>query len=103
MVTMYAGQVVESGPIDDVLERPLHPYTSGLLRSMPALAQPGARLPSIGGRVPSPQEMPAGCHFEPRCAHAIGECLSPQSLSRIDGRQARCLRFSELTLPGVMA
>jgi peptide/nickel transport system ATP-binding protein len=60
MVTMYAGQVVESGPIDDVLERPLHPYTSGLLRSMPALARPGARLPSIGGRVPSPQEMPAG-------------------------------------------
>ena len=56
MVTMYAGQVVETGTIDDVLEHPLHPYTSGLLRSMPSLAKPGARLASIGGRVPPPDD-----------------------------------------------
>ncbi|MEZ5765710.1 MAG: ABC transporter ATP-binding protein [Xanthobacteraceae bacterium] len=103
MVTMYAGQVVENGPIDDVLERPYHPYTSGLLRSMPTLAQPGARLPSIGGRVPAPQEMPPGCHFQPRCRHAIDDCLSPQPLRQADDRQARCLRYSELNLPGVTA
>src|SRR5579872_3009573 len=82
MVTMYAGQVVETGVIDDVLEHPLHPYTSGLLRSMPSLAKRGARLASIGGRVPPPGEMPEGCHFQPRCPHALPACGEPQALLR---------------------
>ena len=104
MVTMYAGQVVETGVIDDVLEHPLHPYTSGLLRSMPSLAKPGARLASIGGRVPPPDEMPEGCHFQPRCAHAIDKCLEPQALLRYaSGRDVRCIRYPDLKLPGVIA
>jgi peptide/nickel transport system ATP-binding protein len=103
MVTMYAGQVVEAGEIDDVLERPLHPYTSGLLRSMPSLARPGSRLLSVGGQVPPPDEMPSGCHFQPRCAHAIDDCLQPQALLRSPaGRDIRCIRYPELTLPGVI-
>jgi peptide/nickel transport system ATP-binding protein len=103
MVTMYAGQVVENGAVDDVLERPLHPYTSGLLRSMPSLAKPGERLASIGGRVPSADDMPAGCRFEPRCTHARDVCRASQSLQRVDGRAVRCVRTSELSLPGVLA
>ena len=104
MVTMYAGQVVETGVIDDVLEHPLHPYTSGLLRSMPSLAKPGARLTSIGGRVPPPDAMPLGCHFQPRCTHAIDKCLAPQPLLRDEaGRDVRCIRHAELKLPGVVA
>jgi peptide/nickel transport system ATP-binding protein len=104
MVTMYAGQVVETGTIDDVLEHPLHPYTSGLLRSMPSLAKPGSRLASIGGRVPPPDEMPEGCHFQPRCTHADDRCRVPQALLRnASGRDVRCIRHDELTLPGVVA
>ena len=104
MVTMYAGQVVETGEIDDVLEHPLHPYTSGLLRSMPSLAKPGARLASIGGRVPPPDDMPPGCHFQPRCAHAIDTCSEPQALLRApSGRDVRCIRYPDLKLPGVIA
>ncbi len=101
---MYAGQVVETGAIDDVLEHPLHPYTSGLLRSMPRRWQSrGSRLASIGGRVPPPDEMPEGCHFQPRCAHAIDKCHEPQALLRnASGRDVRCIRYPELTLPGVV-
>jgi len=103
MVTMYAGQVVETGEVDEVLEHPLHPYTSGLLRSMPSLARQGTRLASIGGRVPPPDEMPTGCHFQPRCAHALPACGEPQPLLRSGTRDVRCVRFPELKLPGVLA
>jgi len=103
MVTMYAGQVVETGEVDEVLEHPLHPYTSGLLRSMPSLARKGARLASIGGRVPPPGEMPEGCHFQPRCPHALPACGEPQALLRSGTRDVRCVRFPDLKLPGVVA
>jgi peptide/nickel transport system ATP-binding protein len=104
MVTMYAGQVVETGEIDDVLEHPLHPYTSGLLRSMPSLAKSGSRLTSVGGQVPPPDEMPSGCHFQPRCTYATDECFHSQRLLRSPtGRDIRCIRYPELTLPGVIA
>jgi peptide/nickel transport system ATP-binding protein len=102
MVTMYAGQVVETGDVDAVLEHPLHPYTSGLLRSMPSLARKGARLASIGGRVPPPDDMPSGCHFQPRCSHALPACGEPQQLLKTGTRDVRCTRYGELKLPGVV-
>jgi len=102
MVTMYAGQVVETGEVDDVLEHPLHPYTSGLLQSMPSLARKGARLASIGGRVPPPDDMPEGCHFQPRCPHALPACSQPQALLHSGRRDVRCVRFPDLKLPGVV-
>jgi peptide/nickel transport system ATP-binding protein len=102
MVTMYAGQVVETGEVDEVLEHPLHPYTSGLLRSMPSLARKGSRLVSIGGRVPPPDDMPEGCHFQPRCSHALPACGQPQALLRSGSRDVRCVRFPDLKLPGVV-
>jgi peptide/nickel transport system ATP-binding protein len=104
MLTMYAGEVVEDAPIDEALLHPRHPYTSGLLRSLPRLAQRKALLPSIPGRVPLPNAMPAGCRFRERCPHAQATCESEQPLRTFDdGRRARCMRVSELNLPGAAA
>lgn len=104
MLTMYAGQVVENAPVDDVLIRPRHPYTSGLLRSLPGLSQRRSVLPSIPGRVPGVASMPRGCRFEPRCAHAETGCGAQQPLIDVEeGRSARCWRAPQLSLPGAVA
>jgi peptide/nickel transport system ATP-binding protein len=103
VVTMYAGQVVESAPVDEVLPNPLHPYTSGLLRSLPKLSPRKQALPSIGGRVPPPWDMPPGCRFGPRCGHARPGCAAPQILQAVGDRLVRCCRWAELALPGAVA
>jgi peptide/nickel transport system ATP-binding protein len=103
MLTMYAGQVVEDGPVEDILIRPLHPYTAGLLGSLPHAAQRKTRLPSIPGRVPSAHEMPPGCRFEPRCGFALPPCKQPQELERLANRRVRCWRHNELSLAGATA
>lgn len=100
MLTMYAGQVVEDGSSDAVLERPLHPYTSGLLRSIPRLSERKSALPSIPGRVPAPTEMPAGCRFAPRCEYRTAACDQPQPMLLDGVRRVRCHRHDELVLPG---
>jgi peptide/nickel transport system ATP-binding protein len=103
MLTMYAGEVVEDAAVDDVLLRPRHPYTSGLLRSLPSLSERRGTLSSIPGRVPSPAAMPQGCRFRQRCNHAIAGCEQPQALIEVaPGRLARCWRAPELTLPGAV-
>jgi peptide/nickel transport system ATP-binding protein len=103
LITMYAGQVVEQAPIDDFLLKPLHPYSSGLLRSLPRLSARKEKLPSIPGRVPTPTSMPVGCRFEPRCGHAAPPCLEKQTLSPTrEARSVACCRFEELSLPGVL-
>lgn len=103
MLTMYAGEIVEDAPVDAVLRRPRHPYTSGLLRSLPGLSPRGAELPSIPGRVPALSEMPAGCRFMARCAYAIDGCGVFQPLqATADQRLARCWRSQELDLPGAV-
>jgi peptide/nickel transport system ATP-binding protein len=103
MLTMYAGQVVEDGPVEDILGRPLHPYTAGLLNSLPHESQRKTKLPSIPGRVPSPDEMPAGCRFGPRCTFAEMPCAQPQVLTGSGERHVRCRRHNELTLSGAAA
>jgi peptide/nickel transport system ATP-binding protein len=100
VVAMYAGQVVEDAPIDALLERPLHPYASGLLRSHPRFAKHRARLPSIGGRAPAPDAMPPGCRFAPRCTWREPACEARQALLALEDRLARCRRAPELHLPG---
>ncbi len=103
MLTMYAGEVVEDTPVDEALMRPRHPYTSGLLRSLPRLAQRRQKLPSIPGRVPTPSMMPTGCRFRQRCDHAQAGCEREQPLLPIEaGRLARCARALDLTLPGAV-
>jgi oligopeptide/dipeptide ABC transporter ATP-binding protein len=71
---MYAGQIVEEGTALDVLQRPRHPYTQALLRSVPGLGRAGRRLESIPGTVPRPGDWPVGCRFAPRCPKARSEC-----------------------------
>jgi peptide/nickel transport system ATP-binding protein len=101
MLTMYAGQIVEDGPVRDILACPCHPYTAGLLGSIPQSGRRKIALPSIPGRVPSAHEMPPGCRFAPRCAHAEPPCLRPQDLvAGHNERHVRCRRSSELALPG---
>jgi peptide/nickel transport system ATP-binding protein len=104
MLTMYAGEVVEDAMVDDVLVRPRHPYTSGLLRSLPRLSERRSALPSIPGRVPSPTEMPPGCRFMPRCAHAMQRCETRQQLQPLsnDLHQVRCWRADDLELRGAL-
>jgi peptide/nickel transport system ATP-binding protein len=104
VIALYAGQVVEAGPVDAVLTQPLHPYSSGLLRSLPRFAAPRTPLAAIGGRVPAPDEMPPGCRFAPRCAHARPICDQAQRLEDATAaRQVRCIRHGELQLPGALA
>jgi len=100
MLTMYAGQVVEDGLVEEILTRPLHPYTAGLLESLPHRRLRKSKLSAIPGRVPSSRDMPVGCRFSPRCRYAIAGCREPQALVSDGGRQVRCLRHRELHLAG---
>jgi oligopeptide/dipeptide ABC transporter ATP-binding protein len=77
VLIMYAGEIVESGPARALLDNPLHPYTKGLIASVPklgALKKLGARLDEISGNVPSLEQRPSGCSFHPRCTWAIEKC-----------------------------
>jgi len=101
MAVMYAGRIVEEGPVREVFARPLHPYTQGLLNSIPGDA-PGARLQAIAGVVPSLANLPPGCTFAPRCPHRMAVCTSavPAIVEIEVGRTVRCyLRSNEAEAP----
>ncbi len=98
MVTMYAGQVVEDTTVEAAFEQPRHPYTAGLMRSLPHLSRRGQPLSWIPGRVPRPGQMPAGCRFESRCLYAAVGCSAPQPLGVAGGSLVRCHRGHELQL-----
>jgi peptide/nickel transport system ATP-binding protein len=87
---MYAGRIVERGPVDAVLDRPLHPYTRGLLDSVPSRNRPGRPLAQIPGMSPSLLSLPPGCAFRDRCARATETCLTEPPLYRLDDRHVRC-------------
>jgi oligopeptide/dipeptide ABC transporter ATP-binding protein len=76
IAVMYAGQIVEDGPVNHVLRRPLHPYTRALLAAVPVLGAGRTRLAAIPGHIPSPVAFPSGCRFHPRCPLAIPNCAS---------------------------
>jgi oligopeptide/dipeptide ABC transporter ATP-binding protein len=102
VVVMYAGRTVEQAPAETLFVRPLHPYTWGLLGAMPRLdGDRPERLPAIGGRPPDPAEAPAGCTFNPRCAHAQDRCRAavPALVAHGAGHGVRCLRAGELERP----
>ena len=90
IAVMYAGRIVESGETDDVLDRPAHPYTAGLLQSIPANVARGAPLLAIPGMAPSPLHRPSGCPFRPRCASATAICETEPPLDRQGSSAWRC-------------
>jgi peptide/nickel transport system ATP-binding protein len=91
LAVMYAGRIVEQGPVDAVLAAPLHPYTRGLIGSLPGGQRRGAPLDQIRGLPPSPSNLPPGCAFAPRCGRADAVCdTAPAMVPFADGRAARC-------------
>ncbi len=95
-MVMYAGTVVERGDAARVLARPHHPYTSGLLRSIPPMhgVRP-RRLPAIEGAPPAPDARPEGCAYRPRCPFAHDSCLTRPPLEMIDGAEIACVLPAE--------
>ncbi len=91
LAVMYAGRIVESGPVDDVLDSPIHPYTFGLLGSVPSRGKRGEPLRQIPGSAPSLARLPDGCAFRPRCPRASEACrATPEQELFPGGRTARC-------------
>ncbi len=92
VAVMYAGRIVEQSPVADLFDAPLHPYTRGLLQSIPSRNPGHDRLPVIPGMVPDAAHKPAACHFHPRCPFARDICRqeSPELRPISDGRMARC-------------
>lgn len=92
MAVMYAGRLAEYGPVHRVLDRPLAPYTEGLLACLPTAATPRkSRLPVIPGRPPAPGSVPSGCAFTPRCRYATDRCRTERPAPRaVDGREVAC-------------
>jgi oligopeptide/dipeptide ABC transporter ATP-binding protein len=97
VAVMYAGQVVELAPSQDLLRRPLHPYTRALMNSVPKLSGGRKRLQAIGGTVPSLGNFPPGCRFTPRCPIAKPDCSQavPELLEVEPGRWVRCPYWKE--------
>ncbi len=97
VAVMYAGRIVESGPVDLVLDAPIHPYTDGLLGSVPSRGKRGEPLRQIPGSAPSLARLPEGCAFRPRCEHETAAC-GEAPLQRIfpGERTARC--YNPLTM-----
>ena len=87
---MYAGRIVEQGPVAEVLERPRHPYTRGLIASAPSRNPRGRPLAQIPGMTPSLLALPPGCAFQARCARADAACRAAPPLVRLPERQLRC-------------
>jgi peptide/nickel transport system ATP-binding protein len=100
LAVMYAGEIVETGPVHEVLKAPRHPYTRGLLGCFPDAAMRGRRLWTIPGSVPSPAETVAGCRFANRCPLAADACRSAPVALEADGfRSVRCLRWRDAPIP----
>src|SRR5664280_1771679 len=96
IAVMYGGRIVETGTVDQVLLKPEHPYTQGLLSSIPGVAKRGKALSVIKGVVPNPFRMPPGCKFQPRCPYAWDRCVQsePELFEVSGGARSRCFLHS---------
>jgi oligopeptide transport system ATP-binding protein len=97
VVVMYAGKVIEESDVVSIFKRPLHPYTEGLLQSVPRIDSKLEKLHVIDGMVPNPLQLPAGCRFSPRCPHAFARCRERQpDLEQVaPGRYVACFLGAE--------
>ena len=97
VIVMYSGQIVEQGDVRTILKNPRHPYTKGLLKSVPELSGKKERLYSIPGTVPMPGTIQHGCRFEPRCSEAFGRCQKEEpNLRKMenDEHEVRCFLYT---------
>jgi len=97
VAVMYAGRIVEEAETATLFRNPLHPYTRGLLRSIPRLGMRVRRLAAIPGSVPDPLALPSGCRFRDRCTYAVARCgeIDPQLEPFGDSRAVACIRAQE--------
>lgn len=95
-IIFYCGQIIEEGPVEDLFEKPCHPYTQGLLASLPSMGNKD-RLHVIPGSVPSPGKLPQGCVFHPRCEHAAEKCrtMAPQMTNVTDRHCVKCWLYDK--------
>jgi peptide/nickel transport system ATP-binding protein len=102
VAVMYAGRIVEIGPVQEVIHNPQHPYTTGLMGSIPAVGQELERLPQIEGSMPRLNAIPAGCPFNPRCPRVFDRCkVERPDLLPADNSLAACwLHAPEMAAPG---
>src|SRR5262249_21651974 len=112
VAVMYTGKIVEESPVDELFARPKHPYTEGLLRSVPKLTTKEVvtpvRLQTIEGTVPKATALPPGCHFEPRCEYRMPRCREEEIplYPTGDGITVRCVLYDPATTqsePGAVA
>ena len=96
VLVLYCGEAVEEAPVEEIFANPMHPYTQGLLSTLPKFGVKG-KLPTIPGTVPPSGKFPTGCVFAPRCPHATERCRSekPQMRAASDGHLVRCHQFEE--------
>lgn len=97
VVVMYAGKVVEEGDVATILKKPQHPYTKGLIRSLPKMSQRDQRLYSIPGNVPKPGSIQVGCRFAPRCSEVFEQCYieDPGLVQLKEGHSCRCFLYEK--------
>jgi oligopeptide/dipeptide ABC transporter ATP-binding protein len=99
LLVMYAGRIIEEGSVAQIYRNPLHPYTQGLLRSIPRLPgqnpENNRHLPSIAGCPPDPARLPQGCPFEPRCPDRMEICTTrrPEEAQPETSRRVRCFNY----------
>ncbi|MBL8706331.1 MAG: ABC transporter ATP-binding protein [Rhodospirillales bacterium] len=98
VIVMYAGKIVEQAPVNELFARPVHPYTRGLLDSIPSLDDDRDRLKTIPGTLPRPWALPPGCRFQPRCAFRVDACAAavPPLVSVRAEHESACIRQDEL-------
>ena len=103
VAVLYAGRLAEIGPVRDVITAAEHPYTAGLMGSIPTLTQESDRLVQIPGAMPRLNAIPQGCAFNPRCTRAFDRCFvdRPEPLPRLDGRQVACWLYDKAEAPHV--
>ncbi len=96
VIVMYTGKVVEQGLIREILDKPKHPYTEGLIAAIPNIQDEKGKLSSIEGMVPQLDNMPKGCSFHPRCPYAMAICKEKRPALTTDenGRKVRCFKYS---------
>jgi oligopeptide/dipeptide ABC transporter ATP-binding protein len=97
VLVMYAGRVVEEAPVARLFDKPLHPYTQGLLECVPSLSDEIDRLVAIPGTLPDPARRPPGCRFAVRCRYALAECRAalPALRAYEANHTAACIRAAE--------